>query len=186
VCRFRFSLRTMMTYIIAWAALLYWLRLQRSLSYALVVASHSLIVWGLCLLMSFALSRRFGPTVRGCGRRVLTLLLVPALVALLYLTWAHHRVAWGYWSDLTHGFPYPDQVINALERWFDARYPVTTPGSFKVHGEYPRVAFVFGLLVIALLAVTGTLLGLLFPRQLRSGPRELDSEGSASGELGGS
>jgi hypothetical protein len=186
VCRFRFSLRTMMTYIIAWAALLYWLRLQRSLSYALVVASHSLIVWGLCLLMSFALSRRFGPTVRGCGRRVLTLLLVPALVALLYLTWAHHRVAWGYWSDLTHGFPYPDQVINALERWFDARYPVTTPGSFKVHGEYPRVAFVFGLLVIALLAVTGTLLGLLFPRQLRSGPRELDSEGPASGELGGS
>ena len=124
----RFILRTLMVGIIACGLLFWWIRCQGSPSYALVVALHSIVTWGLCLFTAFSLARTFGPTVRGRGRgAVAWLLLILVLPALLYLNWAHHPVARGDWSDLIHGFPYPDRAINALERWFDARHPVTTP-----------------------------------------------------------
>ena len=70
-------------------------------------------------------------------------------------------------STLDRGFPYPDRAINALERWFDARRPVS-PGSLKLHGEYPLVGFVLGMLVLGFCGFTGLLFGVLSNRPDRT------------------
>ena len=89
-------------------------------------------------------------------------LLAIVLAATLYLIWAHHRT-WYFANGLDHGIPYPDPWIIRLERWFDARHPVT-PGSLKMHGEFYRVAFILGLLILIFAGATGFLLGLLWNR----------------------
>lgn len=116
------------------------------------------------LLVAFAFARAFGPALRRPGGRAAVGLLVgPVLVASLYLAWATLRSGPGYWSDLGHGFPYPDGWINGLERWFDARYPAP-PDTLKLHGEYFRVAAVLGMLELTFAAMTGWLIGLLVHR----------------------
>jgi hypothetical protein len=72
-----------------------------------------------------------------------------------------------YFSGLDHGFPYPDRAINALERWFNARRPVP-PGYLKLHGEYPFVGFVLGILVLGFCGLTGLLFGVLSNRPDRT------------------
>jgi hypothetical protein len=157
----RLTLRSFMAIVAAWGLLLAWVRAQGSFGYALVVASHSIIAWGLSLIASLAMARRFGPVVRGTlVRATVSGLLAFALAALLYLAWAHHRTMYEFVNGLEHQFPYPDPVINRLERWYDARHP----GRFKLHGEYHRVGSVLGILVLVFMSVSGWLIGMLSNR----------------------
>jgi hypothetical protein len=151
-----------MAIVAAWGILLAWVRSQGSLGHALTVASHSIVAWGLVLITAFAIGQVFGPIVRRPGARAaVSGLLAVTLLASLYLVWAHHQAMYEFVHGLDHGFPYPDPAINALLRWFDARHPVH-PGSLKLHGEYPRVGFVLGILALVFMSVNGWLVGVLW------------------------
>lgn len=157
----RFTLRALMVTVAASGLALTWVRSQGSLSYALVVVSHSVIGWGLSLITALAVARRFGPVVDDTAIRVISsALLAFVLFALGYLVWAHHRTMYEFAYGLDHGFPYPDPVINDLGKWFDARHP-TPPGFLKLHWEYPRVGFVLGIAVLVLSSASGWLIGFL-------------------------
>jgi hypothetical protein len=159
----RLTLRTWMAVIIAFGALFAWVHEQGSWSQALVQASHSIIAWGLSFLAAFGFARWFGLAIRTSGVRTLvSVLRALALAAALYLAWGHIR-ACSFADGLDHGFPYPDRAIIALERWFDARRPAS-PGSLKLHGEFPTVAFLLGSLVLVLSGGAGFLSGLLATR----------------------
>jgi hypothetical protein len=159
-----------MVVVVAWGVFLGWVRLQGSWSYALVVASNSYIAWVLSFAAAFALAGALGPSIRSLSARTLVcVLLALALAAMLYLAWAHRR-CWYFVFGLDHGFPYPDPAINALERWFDARRPVS-PGNLKLHGEYLTVASVLGTMVLILAGVAGGLSGLLSNRGGEEGMR---------------
>jgi hypothetical protein len=168
--RRRLTLRMWMVLVVAWGLFLGWVRFQGSWSYALIVAAHSFIAWAMSFAAAFALARMFGPTVRGpVGRAVVSVLLALALVATLYLAWAHLRSR-DFASGLDHGLPYPDPGIIALERWFDARWPVS-PGHIKLHGEFHTVAFTLGTMVLILAGMAGGLSGLLSNRGGQEGMR---------------
>jgi hypothetical protein len=159
------TLRTSMAVIAASALTLAWVRSYDSLGYALVVVSHSIVAWGLCLALAIVVARAVGPAVRARrGRVAVSGLLALALTASLYLAWAHHRAMYLYGDGLDQGFLYPDRTINALERWFDARRPVP-PGMLKLHGEYPLVGFVLGVLALGFSGLTGLLFGVLSNRR---------------------
>jgi hypothetical protein len=168
-----------MVLVVAWGIFLGWVRLQGSWSYALTVASHSYIAWAMCFAAAFALAGTFGPSFRSLAARILVcILLALALAATLYLAWAYRR-CWYFAYGLDHGLPYPDPAINAMERWFDARRPVS-PGNLKLHGEYLTVASVLGTMVLILAGVAGGLSGLL---SNRGGERGDDQEGSRSDRI---
>jgi hypothetical protein len=153
-----------MAVIVAWALLLVWIRSQGSFFYALVVVSHSVTARGLCLIAAFGVARVCGPAVtRPVVRAALSSLFTVALLVSLYLTWAYHRAMYEFIHDLEYRFPYPDPAINALERWFDARRPVP-PGYLKLHGEYPLVGFVLGMLIVVGVSLSGFLFGTLSNR----------------------
>jgi hypothetical protein len=161
-----------MAIVAAWGVLLAWIRWQGSLGGVLVVVSHSVIAWALCLIMAFAIARVFGPILRGSVvRGIVWGLLAVAILASLYLVWAHRRATYDFVYGLDHGFPYPDPAIIALLQWFDARYPAS-PGSLKMHGEFPRVSFVLGMLVLVFMSVTGGLAGVLSNRPEGSRSRD--------------
>jgi hypothetical protein len=160
----QFTLRTSMAVIAAVGLLLAWVRSQGSFRYALIVASHSVVAWGLCLVTPIAVARVFGPSARGRRGRVVALsLLAIVLPVSLYLAWGQYRTMHVFESglELDRGFPYPDRAINGLARWFDARNPVT-PGMIKLHGEYPAVGFILGMLALGFTCLTGFLLGVLW------------------------
>jgi hypothetical protein len=161
----RLTLRLLMAIVAAWGLALAWFRAQGSLSYALVVISHSIIAWGLALIAALAMARGFGPIILGAAKRAtVSGLLAIILLASLYLAWGHHRAMYEYIHGLDHGFPYPDRAINGLERWFDARHPLPPGGFIKLHGEYPRVGFVLGILVLVFMSASGWLIGVLSNR----------------------
>jgi len=150
-----------MTAVVASALLFAWVGEQGSFAYALIVAVHSLAFWTVVLAGSFSLARAFGPTVRSrAAGRWSWSLAVTSMIGTAYLAWGMYRTTYQL-EWLGRGFPYPDPAIIALEHWFDARHPIRTPGSLKLHGEFPRVEFAIGLAIVALLAVDGLLLGLL-------------------------
>jgi hypothetical protein len=150
-----------MVMVAASGLVLTWVRSQGSLSYALIVVSHSIIGWGLSLITALAMARCFGPVVRRTAvRATCSTLLTFVLFALGYLVWAHYRTMYEFVNGLDHGFPYPDLVINNLAKWFDARYPAR-PGSLKLHGEYPRVGFVLGIFVLVFSSASGWFIGVL-------------------------
>jgi hypothetical protein len=165
--RRRITLRAWMTAIAAVGLLFAWVRWEGSWSMALITAAHSTIAWGLIFLGAFAFARWLGMAVRPSGVRTpVSVLRALVLVVALYLAWAHRRAV--YFIDLQDwGFPYPDRAIIRLERWFDARRPVP-PGSLKMHGEFPLVAFILGALVLVLSGAAGFLSGLLANRPDRS------------------
>ncbi len=163
----QFTLRTSMAVTAVLGCTLTWVRSQGSFGYALIVVSHSVVAWGLGFALAVATARAFGPAVR--GRRVwlaVWSLLALVISASLYLAWGHHRAMYLYGFGLEHGFPYPDPAINSLERWFDARRPVP-PGSLKLHGEYPLVGFILGMLVLSLVSLAGLLVGVISNRPQR-------------------
>jgi hypothetical protein len=163
--RRQITLGTSMGVVAATALVLAWVRSQGSFGYALVVVSHSVAAWGLCLALAIVVARAFGPAISAhTGRVAILVLLALALTSSLYVAWAHHRCMYNYISFIDQGFPYPDRGINALERWFHARNPVPR-GSIKLHGEYPRVGFLLGALVLGLSGLTGLLLGVLSNRE---------------------
>jgi hypothetical protein len=152
-----------MAAIAAFGLLFAWVRWEGSWGYALIVASHSMIAWVLSFLAAFAFARWLGMAVRSSGARILvSTLRALVVVAALYLAWAHIRA-----DDFMHlqdrGVPHPDRAIIRLERWFDARRPVT-PGSIKLHGEFPIVTFILGASVLVLSGGAGFLSGLLANR----------------------
>jgi hypothetical protein len=166
MCKRQFTLRTSMAVIAAVGLVLAWVRSQGSFGYALIVASHSVVAWGLCLATPIAIARVFGPAIRGRrGRFAALSLLAIVLPASLYLAWGQYQATHVLESglELDRGFPYPDWVINALARWFDARNPVT-PGMIKLHGQQHNVGFVLGMLKLVFTSLTGFLLGVLWNR----------------------
>ena len=162
----RLTFRTLMAIVAACCALFAWIHSQGSWHYALIVATHSFIAWVLVFIASFAIARGISPSiVEPRGRATISRLIAASLLASLYLEWAHQRAMVEYIHGLEHAFPYPDPMINALERWFDARKPVPPGGFIKLHGEYPRVGFVLGLLILVSMGVMGSLVGVLWNRQ---------------------
>ncbi len=158
----RMNLRTWIVVIIACAIGFAWVRAQGSLGYAWIVASNSVIAWGLCTLTAFAVGRMFGPSIRGRrARTAVSVILAAVVAATIYVAWAYYRARFFVYFTFDKGLPYPDPWIIALYRWFDVRNPVT-PGSLKMHGEFPRVAWALGTLILILAAVAGLLLGLLW------------------------
>ncbi|AGA28662.1 hypothetical protein [Singulisphaera acidiphila] len=154
-----------MAVVVALGIILAWVRAQGSLSYALIVVSYSFVAWGFSFAIAFTIARVFVPAVRGHRRRAgVSSLLVIGLVASLYLAWGHNLAMHQYLFGLNRRFPYPDLAINTLERWFNARRPVP-PGTMKLHGEYPVVGIVLGMLVIVFTSFSGFLLGVLLTRQ---------------------
>lgn len=168
--RRRLTLRTWMVLVVAWGVFLGWVRYQGSWTYAPTMAANSYIAWAVSFAAAFAMAGTFGPSIRSRGARTLvSVLLALALAATLYLAWAYRR-CWYFASSLDHGLPYPDPAINAMERWFDARRPVS-PGNLKLHGEYLTVASVLGTMVLILASVAGGLSGLLSNRGGDEGTR---------------
>jgi hypothetical protein len=159
--KYKITLWTSATVIAALGLVLVWVRSEGSFGYAMIVASHSVVAWGLCLAAPFAIARVFGPSVRGHRGRVVTLgLLTVVLPVSLYLAWGQYRAMHVFESrlELDRGFPYPDRALNAFERWFNVRRPVG-PGMRKMHGEYPTVGFILGMLALVFASLTGFLLG---------------------------
>jgi hypothetical protein len=154
-------LRTWIVVIIVWGVLLGWVRAMGSPGYAWVVASHSPLARGLCALTAFAVSRKFGPIIRRRGARIaVSGVLAVVLAATAYLVWSHDCAV--NYIDLSpdKGFPYPDRWIIALNWWFHVRNPAR-PGWIKLHGEFPRVAWLLGTVILLLAAAAGLLLGLI-------------------------
>jgi hypothetical protein len=161
----QFTLRSLMVTVVLFGALFAWIKAQDSPTYALVIVAHSRVAWGICLCATAVFSRVFGPNIRSRpGRVSVWTLLGMALCADLYFIWAQWR-AWPGFPDTEtiRGFPFPDYAIIALARWFDVRNPAP-PGTLKMHGELPRVAFIFGLVVVFFTSVFGFLLGVLLKR----------------------
>ena len=127
---------------------------------------HSRIAWSCILLSAYGLARRWGPTLHQRSFRAgAWVMLVVALTATSWTMWGHDRVFWGDWSDLDpSGAITPDRTIFALAAWYDLQYPVTTPHTFKIHGEMPRVQHWFGQHVVLLVLLDGLLLGVLLRR----------------------
>jgi hypothetical protein len=121
--------------------------------------SGSPILRGLCFLMAFFLTSRLRANALGRRRKIAHAILLTTIVVTLYSEWAHYRVTRQGW-DMNHGFPYPDPITNFLLRYFDRMYPVKA-GAFKLHGEYPLVAFLCGLTSAIMGVVSGLLLGLI-------------------------
>ena len=99
---------------------------------------------------------------RRIGLRVLLALTLLGIMGLLYSYWTLART-----EDVDflmgrsrHGWPWPDQGISDLNRWFDARYPAPR-GSIKLHSEIPRVQMILHCLNIALASATSLCLGLI-------------------------
>jgi hypothetical protein len=135
------------------------------------IALFSMAGWMIGLPTTFALVRLYGPTVRTRGGMVIVRAsFILALPVSLLSMWCRYRATYGL-VDLSFGLA--DRALIALERWYDARHPLKTPGTIKMHGEWPRVAFLMNSLANVFLAVTGFLLGLMLkPSALpRGGPR---------------
>lgn len=90
------------------------------------------------------------------GRRAGIWLTAFGLFGVLYFGWAQHRADPGtvvrdpQWP---RGCPYPDAWLDDLEKIFDARHPVKSADSIKLHGEFASVratvlCFSFGFAMI--------------------------------------
>jgi hypothetical protein len=166
-----------MAVIVAWGVLLAWIRSQGSLVQALHVTVHSKIGWGICFFGTIAVSRTFGPVIRGPGgRAAISVLLSIASTACLYVIWAHYRTVYQPFKiGLDHRFPHPDPAIVALLRWFQSRQPPLPPGTHRMHGAFPEVQFVLGILVLVSVCMTGFLLGLLWNRPEGEKPKPTET-----------
>jgi len=156
-----------MAIVIASAFLFAWVRATGTIPligyawHALIDAPESPGSWGVALAGSYALTRAFGPTIRSrAARRLSWTLAAASLIVTAYLAWGMYRTTYQL-EWLGRGFPHPDPAIITLERWYDARNPLRTPGSLKLHGEFPRVRFAIGLATVVLLALDGLILGML-------------------------
>jgi hypothetical protein len=169
----RFTLRALMGMILACAMVLGWFRWQRmSLDYLWQIALYSMAGWMIGLPATFALVRLYGPTVRTRGGMVIVRAsFILALAVALLSMWCRYCATYGL-VDLRN-YPFPDRALIALERWYDARHPLKTPGNFKMHGEWTRVAILMNTLANVSLAATGFLLGLLLKPSARSRGRHL-------------
>jgi hypothetical protein len=157
-----------MTAVTICVLLAFLLLLERMPTDVLDLAVQSPLGWGLCLLSGAVYARLAGGAAKGpTVRSLLFASMVWAYLVALYLMWAHYRVKRGSWSDLVHGFPYPDLAINALAHWYDVRNPAP-PGMLKMHGEYPRVAATIGILIMLFMGLAGVLYGL----QIGAGKRK--------------
>lgn len=143
-----------------------WIRSVGSFSYALVVVAHSRVAWGFCLVVGIAIAWAFAPVIhkhRARTRVAIKIGLAVVFATVSYLAWAQYRVGRPFDLDPEHGLLYPDRQIIALNSWLDARRPVS-PGSFKLHSEFPTVAFILGTMVVGGMTLAGLLLGLLSKR----------------------
>jgi hypothetical protein len=129
----------------------------------LIDTSHSFVAWLLGFITAFAIARTFCPFVRGTrARATISRAIIVALLASLYLEWAHHRAMSGDLRGLVGAFPYPDRFIDGLGRWFEARNPSPSPEFVKWPGVRPRVGFILGVLVLISTSLLGWLVGMLW------------------------
>jgi hypothetical protein len=150
------------------------------MSYVFITAAHSTFGWAVGFITAMVIARQIGPSVRGPRlRRVVFALLMFFSLATLYTAWGHRRATFDFVFGLDHGLPYPDSLIIAMMQWFDARHPAP-PGSLKVHGEFPRVSFVMGMLVFVGMCFCGFLAGVVTKRWVAVVERSDTTETSAA------
>lgn len=135
-----------------------------------VLATQTMVGWILALIVGWGLSQALGWHVQTPRRRAdLVLALGLTLVLTSYLAWSFDRCE--AFSSLLEdrGFPYPDRWISACERWLDAARPLPAGSdSLKIHGEYPLITLVLGVIVFGGMATLGLMLGALVGRRARS------------------
>jgi hypothetical protein len=166
----RLTLRALMGMILGCATFFGWLRWRFwDVGEMWRFALNSWTGWIVGPPIVFALALSFGPTVRSRrGTAIVRASFIIILAVSLYLIWCRFRATYGL-EDLWFGrnYPFPDRALIALERWYDARHPLKTPGSIKIHREWPRVAILMNSLANVFLAVTGFLLGLMMKPSAR-------------------
>ena len=163
----RLRLKTLMAIVLASALLFAWVHERGSVVQALLQVVHSPWIWLMAFIGSLFLARATGWTIRGRLLRIWSSSVFTYFILItFYGYWAFHRSFYhSFW--LSETFPYPDPAINALERWFDARHPLRTPGSIKSHGEFPRVWLALASAILILATLDGLLLGFLSNRVRR-------------------
>ena len=160
----QFALRSSLLVFVALGFFLAWLRSLGSMSYALIVVSHSPLAWLSCLAASFSIARRNGSVIHGRKSRVvLMILFVGIFINVFYLAWGHYRAMNVNVFGLDRGFPHPDFAVNSLERWLNFRRPVPMR-TVKLHGVYPLVGLILGVLLLISMSASGLLLGTLLNR----------------------
>jgi hypothetical protein len=136
---------------------------------------HSRVSWCVIALIGYTVAKRCGPRIYARWYRAAAWLVVTgALVAGVYLIWAHELLLWSDLSDLGRPLPYPDWAITALERWYDLQYPLNRPYTIKLHGEYPRVADTFSRSIVLSILFGAMMTGLLFKGSTALGEHPTD------------
>lgn len=158
--RFQFSLRSLLIFTTLFALvfpfrhdILQW------------ILEHDYLPRVLALVVAFVFGRRIGPGAESFrSSRRLRLMTCAATVSafslLAFALFTRHR--WlaeplgqlGFPQD----WPYPDKLLLAIHDWIDARRP-TSPGYFKIHGEFYTVLAIFNAFVVLAVSAAGVTLG---------------------------
>lgn len=160
----RFTIRAILWSIVVCAVVFAWAREQGNVWNAYASLRDRRLFLLACLLAPWALARWFGPPIRGRRPRSFARIVLGVTIPVLFsLGWAYQRATREI-EDLGREFPYPDDAILALARWYDVRHP-TPPGFINLHGGFPCVeAMLFGL-ILTLAPFTGALFGLMLSRR---------------------
>jgi len=109
------------------------------------------------------------------GRRAGIWLTAFGLFGVLYFGWAQHR------ADLAtvakdpqwpRGDPYPDARLSDLNEIFDARHPVKSADSIKLHGEFARVRATVFCFLFGFAMITGAGIKILVAARVVGEPRD--------------
>jgi hypothetical protein len=90
-------------------------------------------------------------------KKLSLILMILGILGLLYFGWAQYRMGPSGMLDKKwpRPFPYPDTWLNALNNWYDARYPAP-PGHIKLHGEIFRVRATLYIILLVCAAMVTT------------------------------
>jgi hypothetical protein len=86
-------------------------------------------------------------------KKLSVVLIILGILGLLYFGWAQYRMGPSGMLDKKwpRPFPYPDTWLNALNNWYDARYPAH--GYIKLHGEIFRVRATLSVILLVCAAM---------------------------------
>jgi len=101
-----------------------------------------------------------------CSTKVISIIILLITVILfLYLLWGKHRflsAAAIFDPVWPRAFPYPDQIIAMLYRYYEVYFP-RPPGYLNLHGYVPEVEWTIDLTIAPFVGIIGWRLGILLP-----------------------